>query len=311
MDNRSMESVPEEKNQIPNDNDRHENSSNEGGEVFSTIEIIEAIGVFIFGVIGIALHDAEYGVLGYIFDFLAIWCGIAVVNHRIKNSKFRRVSPYFYWPSVCLAFLLFVFLSWSVSFKSAGESNHHGFSIIALETTVELKNPNHFLLWADGNQTNVVIAPIPVFMWVEFTNLKDVSMSISSCQFECKSKNGTWVAMQVIDPAMGWIYYTRNGDLHHATRYNPGENVFPAAFRAKEIRPGEPIAAWVFLEPPTSGFDGSIRFRIKNSADNESVEFVGQRNMTNMLATKTLRGPPFILLGPDDFRDISAARLVD
>jgi hypothetical protein len=209
------------------------------------------------------------------------------------------------------AFLFFAFLAWSVSFKKPEKSIRPTFSIIALEMTVELKNPNHFLLWADGNQTNTVIAPIPILFWVEFTNLKDVSMSISSCQFECKSTNGTWVAMQVIDPTMGWLYYTQNGDLHHATRYNPGENVFPGAFRVKDIKPGEPIDAWVFLEPPTSGFDGNIRFRIKDSADNESAELVGQRSGANMLATKTLPAPPLNLIGPDDLRDISTARLVD
>jgi hypothetical protein len=140
-----MESVPEEKKDVPNDDGSHKESGDNGGEVFSTIELIEVIGVVVFESVGIALHEAEFHFFGFIFDFFALWCGISVVNHRLQNSKFKRFV-YLYWPAVCCAFVLFAFLGWSVSIKNSKQSTdepHFKFSMClasAPENMVYLTN---------------------------------------------------------------------------------------------------------------------------------------------------------------------------
>jgi hypothetical protein len=205
---------------------------------------------------------------------------------------------------VCVASPFILRLSQS---DNARKSIQPTFSIVARESIVELEKHNHFLSFALGNMTNAVVAPIPISIWFEFTNLKGVPLTISSCQFECKTTNGNWAKMQTIDSGAGWIYFARNSDLHQASRYNPGPDVFPYSFRGKTIGAGESVSMWVFLEPPRNGYGGLIRLHIINSGNNEMFGLVEQDKAAT-LGEITHKWPPWEPFRPED---MSNAKLVD
>ncbi len=117
-----MESGPEKNNQVPNNNGNHENYGDNGGNIFSSLEVLETIGVVIFEGTGFALHEAEFHVLGFIFDFFASWCGLLVIRHRLHYSKFKRYASGFYWIFLIVALLFFSFLACRCFLKKQEQS---------------------------------------------------------------------------------------------------------------------------------------------------------------------------------------------
>lgn len=171
------------------------------------------------------------------------------------------------------------------------------FSIVPRVQYVEMKTPRHFLKWDINNR--VVLSPINVIMFAQFTNLRDKAMIINSYQFEGRTTNNTWEVMPTIDIQLGsmisfvgtnWgtqgfgivLGPVKEGDV---TTTSFGDDVFPEVLFGKTIASGGTVNGIVFLEGPKHGFDGTIRCRIRDAVDREFVELVSPLQKTNYLHT--------------------------
>lgn len=269
-----MESVPEEKNQTPNDNESHDESGDKDGYVFSSLDILETIGVVLFEGTGLALHEAEFHIWGFAFDFFAFLCGLLVVRHRLQNSKFKWLAaPHFYWLSVFCAFLLFAFLAWSVSFKKSEQSTPKLIHILSIFENISSFGNERFLLW---HYQTEALAPIGVEALLNLQNLTDHRIKFDSFQFEGKNKNGDWIVFPIIDHRFGDMVY-------HQGNYwgvqNPNENpdfqkIYLPAVLENGIPASEPIIAYALLEIPGNATVSELRFRAQTPFGEilESVE---------------------------------------
>jgi hypothetical protein len=205
--------------------------------------------------------------------------------YRWLNS--RRIGK---WLFVILALVTAAF-AYQNTFSPA-------FSIVPRAQYVEMKTPRHFLMWNINNR--VILSPINVILFAQFTNLRDEGITINSYQFEGRTTNGTWEIMPTIDMKYGsmisfagtnWgkqgfgivLGPVKEGDVF-TTSY--GDDVFPEVLYGKNIESGGTVTGIIFLEGPKHGFDGTIRCRLRDAVDREFVELVSPLQETNFLNTR-------------------------
>jgi hypothetical protein len=91
--------------------------------------ILETLGVFIFGGVGVGLTEAGFHFWAFLCDFLAVGCGIGLVCHHIKKSRLIKRVWKLFWPLLVLDFLVFAFLFWHVEIESEKPYPHFTFSL--------------------------------------------------------------------------------------------------------------------------------------------------------------------------------------
>jgi hypothetical protein len=273
--------VPEENNQALNDAEKHEAHNGDGKYVFTPLDIIESISFAVFEVVGLALHEAEFHIIGYISDFFGACCGLLVLRHRMRHSKFEKYASFSFLVFLLFALLFFSFLCWSVAFKKSEKSTVSDFAVKAFPSSlsgIEIGQTNHnFLLWRRWH----ILSPINIIIDAKIFNNKGVPIEIENCQFEMSDKKGQWRLMPAIDIRYG-NYTVRYGDYFGIYRPDQKEadNFFPAALDDKMIEDSKPIECFVLLEETNSEFSGKMRLHYVANGNEGFTEF-HLENFTN------------------------------
>jgi hypothetical protein len=130
----------------------------------SLIEILEIAGTLIFGIIAFVCADAGFHILGIIFGYLAVVCGMGIVAHHLQKFGVKFVKTGLV-VSVILLAALFVFLALHKSPPETKPYPHFSFSVLKQERTLEdaVELTNEFVVIPSGPVAiNNLLCPITV-----------------------------------------------------------------------------------------------------------------------------------------------------
>src|ERR1035437_6894018 len=89
-------------------------------DIFS-VDALDVGGGLIFLVFSGAFHLAGGGfhIVGFLFDFLVVLCGLTIITHHVDKQKFKLFGVR-YWFALIVAFIIFASLSVHVVMKESG-----------------------------------------------------------------------------------------------------------------------------------------------------------------------------------------------
>jgi len=89
---------------------------------FFSADALDVSGGLIFLVVGGGFHYAGgwFHIIGFLFDFLVVCCGLTVITHHVDEQIFKRFGLR-YWLSLIVAFIIFASLAGYVVWK---ENDH-------------------------------------------------------------------------------------------------------------------------------------------------------------------------------------------
>jgi uncharacterized membrane protein len=247
------------------------------------IGIAEILGGVVFVGIGCGCTEVEAHYPALLFYWLSAACGI---DGLIRLCGWRRAIN---WTLQVLTLAVFMGLClWQFKHTPKPEPDKPPFKIVSRFLSVVTNNQRTMLFLNHNGQD--VLLPIPVEFYADFINSRNSPLTIRSYQFEGRTTKSNWVQMTTINPDDGYVLWftgTNVDAAHPILKKSFGNNVWPNRIAGKEIGGGETVPSVVLLDLPKDGFDGPLRLRIKDSADNEYVEDV-INGTTNAPATSAI-----------------------
>ncbi|MGZ4973533.1 MAG: hypothetical protein ACXWDN_12300, partial [Limisphaerales bacterium] len=212
------------------------------------VEFVGALGLVIWVLSELmATHDGSKLIVQWLIISLFLVPVCYYISKWVRNSAAGHLL---YYPLIVIVAVIAYLNSLTPAF-----------SVVAEEWYFETKNPRHFLYWNINNRH--VRSPINGLMLVHFTNLRDKAMSVSSYQFEGRTKSNTWEVLPSMDvsglPMASYVGKKWGTNGFRGLILGPindgdtfvntfGDDVFPKTFRGRIIAPGATVLGYAFLE---------------------------------------------------------------
>lgn len=130
-----------------------------------------------------------------------------------------------------------------------------------------------WLVWTNKLE-EIVRSPIPILMYIRFTNLKSFPCKIDAYSIEIE-KSEAWISTKTIDARDGQLFLCANG-FQKAALIDSKAISFNSMIENKEIPPNGTVEGWIYFnmgsEPPFGGENWNCRFRMRDESGAEYAQ---------------------------------------